>query len=181
MDNAGALRRFPALAIGPCFYFHLSGSDEGFEVQQAVDSFNQTVAAAFFQSQVFEEHLLFFVCLQFGDVGLGLGGDDDEFRILALDGFTHLLYVLVAAGGTDVIHVADVEHRLGSKQEHLLGALFLVVVLRNGGAGALSLFQGILVAEQEFVLYLCRLVATHFGYLLYTLDAVFHRVEVLQL
>ena len=32
-----------------------------------------------------------------------------------------------------------------------LGTLFLVVVLWDDGAGALSLFQGILVAEQEFV------------------------------
>lgn len=96
MDNAGALRCFPSLAIGPCLYFHLSGSDEGFEVQQAVDSFNQTVATALFQSQVFEEHLFFLVCLQFGNIGLGLGGDDDKFGILALDGFAHLLYVLVA-------------------------------------------------------------------------------------
>lgn len=59
--------------------------------------------------------------------------------------------------------------------------MFLVVVLRDDGAGALSLFQGILVAEQEFVLYLCSLVATHLGYFLYALDAVFHGFEVLQL
>ena len=60
-------------------------------------------------------------------------------------------------------------------------AMFLVVVLRDDGAGALSLFQGILVAEQEFVLYLCSLVATHLGYFLYALDAVFHGFEVFQL
>ena len=68
----GALRGFPAFAVGPCLYFHFAGGDEGFEVQQAVDSFNQPVATAFFQAEVFEEHLLFFVSFQFGDVGFGL-------------------------------------------------------------------------------------------------------------
>lgn len=59
--------------------------------------------------------------------------------------------------------------------------MFLVVVLRNDGAGALSLFQSIFIAEQEFVFYLCCLVATHLGYFLHALDAVFHGVEVFQL
>ena len=181
MDNTGALRGFPAFAIGPCFYFHFAGGDERFEVQQAVDGFNQSVAAAFFQAEVFEEHLLFFVSFQFGNVGLGLCGDDDELGVFAFDGFAHLLYVLVAVGGAGVVHVADVEHRFRCEQEHLLGALFFIVVLRYYGAGALSLFQRVFVAEQEFVLYLRHFVSAYFGYLFHALDAVFHRIEVFQL
>ena len=40
----------------------------------------------------------------------------------------------------------------------LLHRLIRLYTIRlwNDGAGALSLFQGILVAEQEFVLYLCN-------------------------
>ena len=68
-----------------------------------------------------------------GSISWYLCGDDDEFRILALDGFAHLFYVLIAAGGADFIHVADVQHGFSGEQEHLLATLFLVVVLRDDG------------------------------------------------
>ena len=93
----------------------------------------------------------------------------------------HLLYVLVAGGGAGVVYVADVEYRFRGEQEHLFGALLLVIVLRYYGAGALSLFQCVFVAEQEFVLYFRHFISANFGYLLYTLDAVFYRIEVLEL
>ena len=164
MDDTGALRSFPAFTVGPCLYFHFAGGDEGFKVQQAINGFNQSVAATFFQAEVFEEHLFLFVSFQFGNVGFGLGGDYDELGIFTLNGLTYLLHILIAACGACIVHVADVKYRFGGKQEHLFGALLLIIVLRYYGAGALSLFQCIFVTEQEFVFHFCQFVATYFCY-----------------
>ena len=50
MDDSGTLGSFPAFAVSPCFYFHFSGCDECFQIQQFVSCFNQTVDTRFFQS-----------------------------------------------------------------------------------------------------------------------------------
>ena len=75
VDDAGTLRSLPAFVVGPGLDFHLAGGDERLEVEQAVDGLDEAVAAAVPQAEVFEEHLLLLVGFQFGDVGLGLGGD----------------------------------------------------------------------------------------------------------
>ena len=175
------MRSFPAFTVGPCLYFHFAGGDKGFKVQQAVNGFNQSVAATFFQAEVFEEHLFLFVSFQFGNVGFGLGGDYDELGIFTLNGLTYLLHILIAACGACIVHVADVKYRFGGKQEHLFGALLLIIVLWYYGAGALSLFQCIFVTEQEFVFHFCQFVATYFCYFFHALDAVFYCIEVFEL
>ena len=118
--------------------------------------------------------MLFFVGFQFGNVGLGLGRDNHQLGIFVFDGFAHLFDVCVACSGGSIIHVADVEHGFGGEEEHLLGAGFLVFVLRHDGAGAEALFQGFLVAQQEAVLGLCLFVATDLCLFLDALDAVLY-------
>ena len=96
MDDAGALRSLPALAVGPCLDFHLSGGDECLQVQELVDGFDEAVASAFLQAKVFQEHqehLFFLVSFQFGNVGFRLGGDDDEFGVFPFNGLAHLFHV----------------------------------------------------------------------------------------
>ena len=43
VDDSCTLGGFPSFTIGPGFYFHFSGGDEGFQFQQVISRFDQTV------------------------------------------------------------------------------------------------------------------------------------------
>ena len=181
MDYAGALRGFPSLAESPRLHLHLARRDERLQVQQVVNRLDEAVAARFVQAHVLQEHLLFLVAFQFGDVGFRLGGDDEQFRVLVLDGFAHGIHVAVAVGGRSVIHIAYVEHRFGGQQEQVAGCVLFLFGLECHGARRLTLFQGVFILREHFVFHFCPLVAAHFGYLFHALQAVFHRFQVFQL
>ena len=95
--------------------------------------------------------------------------------------FAHLVHVVVARGGRSLVDVAHVEHGFRGEEEEALSGLLFLAGLELHAAGTLALEQCLAVGRQYAVLRLCVLVAAHLGNLLHALDAVLHRLEVLQL
>ena len=181
MNDTGALRRFPASAIGPSLHFHLAGGDEGLEFEHVVGGFDETVAAALFQAGVLQEHLTFFVGLQLGDVCLSLCGKHEHFGVFVFHRLAHLFDIVVAGGGGGFIDVADVEDRLRGQQEKSLCSLDFFLGFKLHGAGAFALQKGFAIGEQDLIFNLCRLVAANLRNFLNAFDAVLNGFQVFQL
>ena len=181
VDDAGALRGLPAAPVGPGLDLHFAGGDEGFKVQHVVGGFDKAVASALGEADVLQEHLAFFVGLEFGDISLGACGHDEDVRALVLYGFAHGVDVGVAADGGGFVDVAHVEHGLRRKQEKVPrgGLLFLRVELH--GAGAFALEQGGAVGAEHVVLGLGVLVPADLCHFLYALDACLYGLQIFQL
>ena len=81
VDDTGTLRCFASAEECPSPYLIAPGRKVGLKIQQVISSFDQTAHAGFFQTDLFEEHLPLFVCLQFGDLALYLGCYDEDFCI----------------------------------------------------------------------------------------------------
>lgn len=57
VDHAGALGCFPTFVVGPCLHLHLSGRDEGLEIEQMVGFVDETIDTAFLETEIVEEEL----------------------------------------------------------------------------------------------------------------------------
>ena len=146
-----------------------------------IDGLDESVATALLQPHILEEHLLLLIALQFGDVSLSLGADDEHLGILSLDGLGHGLGICVAGGSTGIVHITYVEHRLGCEQEHALGSCSFILRIKGDGAGTLSLEQSITVSLQHIQFHTGLLVTSHACSLLHLLHAALHSLQVLQL
>ena len=80
-----------------------------------------------------------------------------------------------------LINVANVEHRLGRKQEQIAGSLLLLLAVKLHAAGRASLAKGLLISHQHLVFHLGILVVANLGNLLHAADAVLNSLEVLNL
>ena len=181
VDDTGTLRGLAAAAIGPCAHLLGACGEEGLEVEQSIGRLDDAVHTAFLQADLGQEHLALFVILQFGNLTLGLGSDNQDLRILVLDSLTHCVHIGIAGHGTLVVHVADVEYRLVGQQEQLMGNFLLVLIDQLYGAGTAALLQSVLVAFQHLILRLGLAVATSLGLLLDTVDAALDGLQVTQL
>ena len=149
MDDSGTLRSLPALVIGPCLDLHLTSGDECFEVQQGVCLLDESVYAALFQSEFFEEHQLVLVGFERCDVFFCLCSDDHALSTFFLSDFLYLLAILVAGLGRSLVNIGYVEHRLGSEEEEVVSHLLLFLGFESNATGVLSLLQNSLVSLQN--------------------------------
>ena len=76
VDDASALWSFPSLLECPCLYLHLTSSDECLEIEQSVCLLDETVDAALFESEFFEEELIVLLAVKASDVFLCLGSNN---------------------------------------------------------------------------------------------------------
>lgn len=77
VDDAGAAGCLAAAAECPGAHFVLAGGKECLEVQQLVGRTDQTAYAALLKADFGEEFLALLEGVEFGDVTLGGGGDDE--------------------------------------------------------------------------------------------------------
>ena len=181
VDDTCTLGCLPSLAEGPCLNFHLTGGDEGLKGKKTIDGLDETIATALGKTHILEEHLLLFVSLEFGNVGLGLCTDDEHLCILVLDGLGNTCGVLVAGRSALVVYITYIEHWLGGEEEERLGSCNLVLGVEANGACTLAFEKNLAIGVDNIHLYLCCLVATNACCLLYTLGTVLKCLEVLQL
>ena len=165
MDDTGTLWGLPSFVVSPGLYLHLAGGDEGFEVEQGIGFLDKAVHATLFEPQLFKEHLLVFVGFQRGDVFLGLGGDDHCFCTFCLGNLLNLTAVFITVFCRGFVHVADIEHGLGRKEEEIMSHFLLVLRVEGYRTGILSLFQHLLISLQHSGFHLLVLVASGSGFL----------------
>ena len=91
-----------------------------------IDGLDEAVATALGETHVFEEHLLLFIRLQFGNVSLCLCADDKHFGLLTLDGLGHVEQV----GKRSCNDKFDISGYASALGDYCLGELY---ALGNGG------------------------------------------------
>ena len=180
VDDAGRLGSLHAADVGPGARLVGACGEEGLEVEQPVGRLDEARHARLLESEVFKEHLALLVALQFGDVGLGGGGDDEHLGLLVGDGGAHRLGIGVARRGALFIDVAYVEHRLVGQQVEVCNQL-AVLLVEFDRAGTFALLQYGLVLQQQFDGALGLLVTARGGRLLRLRQAVLDGFEVLEL
>ena len=181
VDHTGGLRRLVSLADGPGAALVRTGGEESLQAQQAVGALDQADDAGLFQTQFFQEHLTVFVILDFGDIRLGLRGDDQDFRVLLLDGFPDRVDICVALGGGGFIDIADIHDRLVGQQVQVLGHGFFIGILGNDRPAGFPFQQGCPVAFQQVQQFLGFLVRPDLGLFGHLGDAAFDGLQVLDL
>ena len=124
-------------------------SQEGLQIQQTVGGLDEAAHAALLEAQVFKEHLLLFVALEFRNIGLDGGSHNKHLGILVTHGRLHSVDILVATDNRFLIHIADVEHRLGGEEHQVAGNLLLALVELDR-AGALAGEKGLPVEVHHF-------------------------------
>ena len=181
MNDTGGAGGLVAHVDGPGAALVGSGREEGAEAQQTVGALDEANDAGLFQAHLLEEHLTVLVLLDLGDFGLGLGGDDEDLRILGGDGGADGIDIGIAGYGGGLIDIADVHDRFVGQEEQVMGHLLLFRVLGNDGTAGMALQQRLTVPLEERQEFLRFLVPARRGLLLHLLDPVFHRLQVLDL
>ena len=181
MDDTGGAGGFVAGLDGPGAAFVGTGGEEGAKAQQAVGALDEAHHAGLGQAHLFQEHLPIVIFLDLGNLGLGLGGNHQDLGILAGHGGAHGLDIGIPAGGRSFIYVAHIQHRLVGEQVKVFGHLLLFRILGLHLAAVAALQQHLAVALQQRKKLLGLFVAAGGGHLLHLLDAVLHRLQILDL
>lgn len=181
VDYAGGLGRFVAFVDCPGTAFIGAGGEEGLEVEKAVGALDEADSAGLREAHFLDEHLPLFVGVEFGYVGLSLGGKDEDFSILVLDGLADLIHVGVACGSGILVHIADIHYRFVGQQEELFSELFVLSVVELDGAAGLTLKEGILVLEKDVHQAFGVFISAGRGLLGDLCEAVFDSLEVFNL
>ena len=121
MDNAGRLRGFVSFIICPGPDFLGTGGKECFQIQKGIGAFYQPDYSRFLKSDLFQEHLPFFIAFQFGDFRFDFCGDDQNLGILFLHRLANLFYIGIPVLCAVLIYITYVHHRLIGKQEKFFG------------------------------------------------------------
>ena len=103
-----------------------------------------------------------------------------QLSILIFNSLSHSIYIGIARGGTGIVNVAHIEHRLAGQEEQIISHSLLILVLKCHAARVLALAQHILVASENFKLHLGITVAgsSHLGD---ARNASLHRLQVAKL
>ena len=144
VDNAGTLRSLPALVIGPCLDLHLTSGDECFEVQQGICLLDESVYAALFQSEFFEEHQFVLVGFERCDVFLCLCSDDHALSTFFLGDFLTDIVVLafVKLSSKPADHDHDYGHgKYETIATSIIGMALVIVAVMLGWNGTEKIIQ----------------------------------------
>ncbi len=181
MDDTGGAGGFVPCHDGPGAAFVGPGGEEGAKTQQTVGALDEAHDAALLQPHLLQEHLAVFVVFDFGDLGLGAGGDDQNLGVFFGHGGTDGIDIGVPLGGRCLIYVADIQHGLVGEEVEVLGHLLFLGIFGHDRTAGFSLLQHLTVTEQQRKEFPGLLVSPGGGHFLHLLDAVFHRFQVFDL
>ena len=181
MDDARGARGLVTDMDGPCAALVGAGREERPETEQAIRALDQADDAGLFQPHLLQKHLTVLIFLDLSDFRFGFRRNHQDFRLLVTDRFADLFDVGIALGGGSLVHVADIHHRLVGQQEQVPGHLGLFRIFRHDGPAGFALQQDLPVTEQQRQEFLRILVTAGRRLFLDLLDAVFHRLQVLDL
>ena len=87
------------------------------QVKQIICGAYQTGHTRLVEANFLKEFLTLLVCVEFGDLALGLGGHYQQSAAFVLDGLSHGIDIFVAVCRRSIVDIAHIQHRLGSQQK----------------------------------------------------------------
>ena len=181
MDHTGGAGSLVPCLDGPGAAFIGPGCKEGPEAKKFVGALNKAHHTGFLKPKLLQEHLAVFVLLNLGNLGLCLGGNHKDLRVLRSHCSTHGVYVSVSGHGRCLIYVADVHHGLIGDEEEVMGHLLLFSVFKRDSTAGKALKKCLTVPQKQAKELFSLFVTSRCCHLLNLLDAVFHRLKVLDL
>ncbi len=178
MNRAGRLGGCHSLADGPGAVFGFSNGEKRLQIQHIVSSPYQLVHPGFRQTGIFQKSLPVRFVFQLGNFRFQFPGYHQHFGIFGQSGF-HLFHISISRNRRSIIHIANINNRLGRQQQQIVNVSFIAFFHRCR-TGITKIFEVFFVNGKHFDSFFGFFVSG-FGQLFQPLQFTGHQVQVAHL